>query len=108
MSKLNPAFPSGIVRNGETQNDGMTLRQYAAIKLRVPDSGEPWLDAMITESLRNEFAAAALQGMLCRHGDDTRQTTVDMANWYASGMLAARQARSTETSGSVQAKEPTP
>jgi hypothetical protein len=32
---------------------GMTLRQYAAIKLKVPDSGTDWLDDMIRKS--NEF-----------------------------------------------------
>jgi hypothetical protein len=30
----------------------MTLRQYAAIKLKVPNSGTDWLDDMIRESLR--------------------------------------------------------
>ena len=29
---------------------GMTLRQYAAIKLKVPDSGTDWLDDMIRKS----------------------------------------------------------
>jgi hypothetical protein len=32
------------------QEEGMTLRQYAAIKLRVPDSGIDWLDDMIREA----------------------------------------------------------
>ena len=41
---------------------GVTLRQYAAIKLRVPDSGLPWLDDMIRKSNRDHFAAAAMQG----------------------------------------------
>lgn len=45
-----PAFPCPV----------MSIRQYAAIKLRVPESGTPWLDAMIRESLRNEFAGQAL------------------------------------------------
>lgn len=45
-----------------TGSEGMTLRQYAAIKLRVPNSGTDWLDAMITESLRNEFAGQAMRG----------------------------------------------
>ena len=36
---------------------GMTLRQYAAIKLRVPNSGSDWLDEMIRTSLRDELAA---------------------------------------------------
>ncbi len=41
---------------------GVTLRQYAAIKLRVPESGTDWLDEMIRKSNRDYFAAAALQG----------------------------------------------
>jgi hypothetical protein len=54
MSKANtggPAFPhidSGCGRFEE----GMTLRQYAAIKLKVPDSGIDWLDDMIEEANR--------------------------------------------------------
>lgn len=34
----------------ETFQDGMSLRAYAAIRLRVPDSGVAWLDQMIIES----------------------------------------------------------
>lgn len=30
---------------------GMSLRQYAAITLKVPDSGTDWLDDMIRQSL---------------------------------------------------------
>ena len=36
------------------------LRQYAAIKLKVPNSGIDWLDVMIVESLRDDIAAKAL------------------------------------------------
>lgn len=43
---------------------GVTLRQYAAIKLRVPESGTDWLDDMIRKSNRDYFAAAALQGLM--------------------------------------------
>ena len=43
---------------------GMTLRQYAAIKLKVPDSGTDWLDGMITQSLRNDFAAKTVQALV--------------------------------------------
>ena len=39
------------------------LRQYAAIKLRVPDSGCDWLDEMIRKSLRDQFAGQALSGL---------------------------------------------
>lgn len=34
----------------------LTARQYAAIHLRVPESGEPWLDEMIEQSRRDAFA----------------------------------------------------
>jgi|LakMenE01Jun11ns_1017448.scaffolds.fasta_scaffold9783619_2 hypothetical protein len=49
-----PAFP-GQVDHGPAGIEtffGMTLRQYAAIKLKVPNSGTDWLDDMIRESLR--------------------------------------------------------
>nr|WP_319566300.1 hypothetical protein [uncultured Rhodoferax sp.] len=70
-----PAFPglnaqmTGIDSEGterwETEpSGGMTLRQYAAIKLKVPDSGDDWLDAMIVKSLRDDFAAKAMQSFL--------------------------------------------
>lgn len=42
----------------------LTGRQYAAIHLCVPDSGEKWLDDMITRTLRDRIAAAALRGLL--------------------------------------------
>jgi hypothetical protein len=42
----------------------MTLREYAAIKLKVPKSGDLELDAMIRESRRADFAGQALVGIL--------------------------------------------
>ena len=48
---------------------GMTLRQYAAIKLRVPNSGTDWLDEMIRQSLRDELAAKAMQGLVSNDVD---------------------------------------
>ena len=74
MSEVNdggPAFPSNRDMRYEQEFDhegGMTLRQYAAIKLRVPNSGTDWLDEMIRTSLRDEFAAKAMQGMAGSHG----------------------------------------
>jgi hypothetical protein len=41
---------------------GLTAREYAAIQLRVPESGTPWLDAMIRVRLRDDFAAALAAG----------------------------------------------
>ena len=65
-----PAFPRAPFTYTDNSNglgwavreqSGMTLRQYAAIKLKVPDSGTDWLDEMIVKSLRNDFAAKAMQ-----------------------------------------------
>lgn len=53
----NPAFPrQESVLVGDAGWEGMSLRQYAAIKLRVPDSGLPWLDVMIEKSRRDDLA----------------------------------------------------
>lgn len=59
-----PAFPFYIPDTREYHGEGMTLRQYAAIKLGVPDSGTDWLDAMIRKSNRDKLAMAAMQGLM--------------------------------------------
>lgn len=43
---------------------GLTKREYAAIHLRVPRSGDEELDAMIREEQRNELARAMQLSML--------------------------------------------
>jgi len=71
MSKVDDggsAFPVSslsILPNGDyiLPECGMTLRQYAAIKLRVPNSGTDWLDEMIITQRREDLAAKAMQGM---------------------------------------------
>lgn len=53
--------------DGSIQHDvnlGMSKRFYAAIKLRIPDSGEEWLDEMIRKANRRDAACAAMQGIL--------------------------------------------
>lgn len=54
-----PVFPDphGAVR-------GMEMGEYAAIHLKVPNSGTPWLDDMIRESRRLDLAAKAMQGIV--------------------------------------------
>jgi hypothetical protein len=52
-----------VAPNPEIASRDMTLRQYAAIKLKVPDSGIDWLDEMITKSLCDDFAAKAMQAI---------------------------------------------
>jgi len=77
MSAANggPAFPSKrrVMRAGYFTNefepvDGMSMRHYAAIALKVPDSGHDWLDAMIIESRRDDLAAKALPAVMCANG----------------------------------------
>lgn len=43
---------------------GMTIRERAAIELRVPDSGDALIDNMIRNANRRDAAMAAMQGML--------------------------------------------
>jgi hypothetical protein len=53
MSNTNtggPAFPFSGEPGVEPGCSGMTLRQYAAIHLKVPNSGTDWLDEMIEEA----------------------------------------------------------
>lgn len=93
-----PAFPTypihGTPHNPES--DGMTLRQYAAIKLRVPESGDDWLDDMIRKSLRDEFAAKAVQGMLAYpHPDQASDEYMYARDAYvlADAMLRVREVK---------------
>jgi len=69
---------------------GMTLREYAAIKLGVPDSGDEELDAMIRKSRRERLAGLATQGLvkrMLRLGGSPK----DSAGWaldYADALIA--------------------
>jgi len=65
-----PAFPVPVANatDGRTHDGGLTKRQHTAILLRVPQSGLPWLDEMITESRRDAFAGEALAGLLANPG----------------------------------------
>lgn len=96
-----PAFPRQLtqienpldfnVRDLQAQS-GMTLRQYAAIHLRVPLSGEPWLDEMIREAQRMELMGQALTGLLGDlHG--TPNGYANDAREIADAMLAAKAAK---------------
>lgn len=100
-----PAFPvPGLsnLPNGDYIHPecGMTLRQYAAIKLRVPNSGTDWLDEMIRTSLRDEFAAKAMQTVIgggVPHTVEKDERDLTFAQWvaknahgFADAMLAAR------------------
>ena len=52
--------PHAFPNPHRTDLTGMTLRQYAAIKLKAPNSGTDWLDDMICQSLKDDFAVMAM------------------------------------------------
>ena len=89
-----PAFPTEVWDSqGIPQHtEGMTLRQYAAIKLKVPNSGTDWLDEMVLESLHNDFAAKAMQVFL-QNERSTQQQDAWAAYQMADAMLKAREAK---------------
>ena len=65
-----PAFPNDGM---DDEEDGMSLRQYAAIHLKQPTSGAGWLDEMIRSSQGDLTAklVAALEAVeLARMSDD--------------------------------------
>jgi hypothetical protein len=63
----------------------MTLHEYAAISLKVPESGTPWLDEMITTSIRDRLALNFFSG------DDTQGDVAERSYEYADAMLKARE-----------------
>lgn len=70
---------------------GMTLRQYAAIHLRVPNSGDDWLDDMIREARWNELTAKVMQGLAADPNFVSEPDVVaDISCKWATAMLAAR------------------
>ena len=99
-----PAFPQNDLSQynmgpeGIGDGMGMNLRQYAAIKLRVPDSGLDWLDNMIREGRRMDYAGQALAGILAGGFADTvphddiagGADAAAFAHQYADAMLAER------------------
>ncbi|ATF87549.1 hypothetical protein [Burkholderia gladioli] len=90
-----PAFPHPDYLH--TGDAGMSMRAYAAIKLRVPDSGIDWLDDMIRTSMQDEFAAKAMQQIIPLCVRDSRaegftyeEHVAENAFAFADAMLKAR------------------
>ena len=92
-----PAFPvvsymqpQGIGVSVMEIKGGMSLREYAAIKLRVPDSGTDWLDAMIEKSLLNEFAGKAMQAVIV-NSDRSSTAVSEVDQWVGNyGFVVAQ------------------
>jgi hypothetical protein len=60
IKRLSFAFPSEA-------DPGLTIKQYAAIHLKVPRSGDPEIDEMIRESRRAEFAENVIDTAFCQY-----------------------------------------
>ena len=81
-----PAFPSG-------SHKGLTRREYAAIHLRVPDSGSAWLDAMIYQALEMEVALRLRVPETGRSGIDdmiARAVERDLADSFLGGFVTEK------------------
>jgi len=74
-------------------SSGMSLRAYAAIHLRVPNSGIDWLDSMIRDAKRDELAGQALTGKCLKQADTwiTVEKGALIAYEIADAMLAERE-----------------
>ena len=83
------AFPCGTEHLAKPVTAGMTLLEYAAIKLRLPESGTDWLDSMILESLRNDFAARAMALQPWHNVDDSYSNHAERCYAIADAMLKA-------------------
>lgn len=74
--KDKPAHPTVLRQKGNlVRIKGMSLREYAAIKLRVPDSGTDWLDAMIERSRMMDFAQFAMPEVMKEWWDNREKTS---------------------------------
>jgi len=111
MNKNNggPAFPTPIDGVGNyadphyakegVQGPGMTLREYACIHLRVPETNHDWLNELIRTAQRDEFAAKAMAvamekalGAATGEGSAEAMALVpEIAQAMADAMLRARE-----------------
>jgi hypothetical protein len=96
MNEHKCAFPVFDGRGGadyECTDAGLTAKQYAAIHLKVPRSGDPELDAMIRESRRAEFAENVIDTAFCQYAavgkkNPSIDEVVAMAHKIANAMIA--------------------
>ncbi|HXR74326.1 MAG TPA: hypothetical protein VN737_00045 [Bryobacteraceae bacterium] len=64
-----PAEPAIPIVYEDSATDEKSLRIHAAIQLRVPNSGIPWLDRMIRESRRLDAKARGAAPSGITHDD---------------------------------------
>jgi hypothetical protein len=88
-----PAYPTRQENGCNSGEPGMTLRQYASIKLKVPDSGTDWLDDMIRKSLRDDLAGKAMQEFCTNRSSVLYREAADEAYQMADAMRATREVK---------------
>jgi hypothetical protein len=73
-----PVFDGKGDADYQCTDSGLTAKQYAAIHLKVPRSGDPELDAMIRESRRLQLVGQVAVGIMT-NPNDVQLTPPDMA-----------------------------
>jgi hypothetical protein len=72
------AFPCDRIGSGNIiSSTGMTLREYASITLRVPQSGIDWLDDMIREARRMDAAEKAMPAVYSEYVSSAEKVGFD-------------------------------
>ncbi len=68
---------------------GLSAAEFAAITLRVPNSGTPWIDKMIGEARRMDAAQVAMQALLLKGGMGQSLGDAAVIDNYTSAAIAA-------------------
>lgn len=83
----------------EAQRSGLTKREHACIALRVPETGDPEIDALIRAAQRRDVAAMAMQGLIQDARIESSPAGLAAeATWYADALLALNAPSSEQTS----------
>lgn len=88
------AYDGQVAQQGP--KGGLTIRQHAAITLRVPMSGDQELDAMIREARRMDMATAAMHGLLSDGYDIERAAFAQLCYANADALLGASETKKAE------------
>ncbi len=91
--------PAFLLTEEGWEHLGLSKREYAAIHLRVPDSGNEMIDDMIRASMRDDFAGQALVGIHANDGSRSYLTSelAVMAYDQADEMVTQREGESDAT-----------
>lgn len=83
-----PIFETNGRGELEPSSFGLTKRERACIDLRIPESGDPELDALIKKAQRQEMAAKAMQGILSCHEACKYKDVAVASTRFADALLA--------------------